>query len=230
MFDLSDKENKKERMKAGERIRLARKNKGFTQEQLAEIIGVERTAVTSWESGNSLPEIRRYSDLCKALDVDCGYLLGDYEEKEFSNNRISESTGLSESAIERLKRMKKRSDHSVIPTVTILNEDIAGSSDDILEKLFTEDLSALSRLLESSLFIDLCSTIIRAAEKKRLLAADTKAWNKALSAETTEKGQKIIKKLGALSPEEHKKLMNETERTEFLANKQVQEIIQHFSK
>ena len=40
-----------------EQIRFYRKQKGLTQEQLAEAMGVSVAAVSKWEQGQSLPEI-----------------------------------------------------------------------------------------------------------------------------------------------------------------------------
>ena len=37
----------------GERIRLARQARGLTQEQLAEAVGVTRSAVAQWETGRA---------------------------------------------------------------------------------------------------------------------------------------------------------------------------------
>ena len=41
-----------------ENIRAYRKQRGLTQEQLAEVLGVSVGAVYKWESGSSLPELR----------------------------------------------------------------------------------------------------------------------------------------------------------------------------
>ena len=41
-------------MTLGERIALARKRAGLSQEQLGEKLGVSRQAVSKWEAGDSL--------------------------------------------------------------------------------------------------------------------------------------------------------------------------------
>ncbi len=40
-----------------EKLQLIRKNKGLTQEELAEKLSVSRQAITKWESGQVYPEI-----------------------------------------------------------------------------------------------------------------------------------------------------------------------------
>ena len=45
------------------RIRL-----GLTQQQLAEIIGVDRTTIGKWELGKAVPRIKRILVLTKILD------------------------------------------------------------------------------------------------------------------------------------------------------------------
>ena len=52
MYNASEK--RKEEgwyMNIGDKIRLARQNKGMTQEQLGEILGVQRSAIAKYENG-----------------------------------------------------------------------------------------------------------------------------------------------------------------------------------
>jgi len=53
----------------GERIREFRKDKGFTQEQLAEMIGVEPRHISRIEGGYNSPSIERLAKISEALDV-----------------------------------------------------------------------------------------------------------------------------------------------------------------
>ena len=41
---------------------------GFTQEELAEIVSVDRTTIGKWEMGKSVPRIKHVIALSKALD------------------------------------------------------------------------------------------------------------------------------------------------------------------
>ena len=58
-------------------VRLAalRRQKGLSQEQLAERIGVSRQAVSKWESAQCLPETETLAALCIALDCSADTLL-----------------------------------------------------------------------------------------------------------------------------------------------------------
>ncbi|EGO2744207.1 helix-turn-helix transcriptional regulator, partial [Enterococcus faecalis] len=42
-------------MEIGEKIKIARNNKDFTQEELANQLNVSRTAVSNWENGRNYP-------------------------------------------------------------------------------------------------------------------------------------------------------------------------------
>lgn len=69
-------------MDIGQRIRIARLAKGYTQEELAEIVGVKKSAVAKWENGR-VSEIKRsnLAALSKALDLNPNSLLDMIEEK-----------------------------------------------------------------------------------------------------------------------------------------------------
>lgn len=57
-----------------ERIYQARKAKGFSQEDLAETVGVSRQAVSKWETGEAMPDTEKLVALCSALELDMEYL------------------------------------------------------------------------------------------------------------------------------------------------------------
>ena len=68
-------------MNLGETIQSLRKEKGFSQEVLAEKIGVSRQAVSKWESGASIPEIEKLIELSKLFGVSLHHLLQVAEPK-----------------------------------------------------------------------------------------------------------------------------------------------------
>jgi transcriptional regulator with XRE-family HTH domain len=60
---------------AGERIRIARRERGWTQDDLAQNVGVSRSAVAQWETGRSGQVRGNMARIARALDVDVEYLL-----------------------------------------------------------------------------------------------------------------------------------------------------------
>ena len=63
-------------LKLAENIRLFRKNKKMTQEQLAEALGVTVGAVSKWESAMTTPEISMIMCLAEFFDTSVDVLLG----------------------------------------------------------------------------------------------------------------------------------------------------------
>jgi transcriptional regulator with XRE-family HTH domain len=61
--------------KVGEQIVTLRKEKGFTQETLAEALSVSPQAVSKWENGHSLPETSLLADLARILDCSIDTIL-----------------------------------------------------------------------------------------------------------------------------------------------------------
>ena len=60
----------------GERIKRYRKEKGFTQEQLANIIGVSVMTIRRFESGTREPKIFMLEKIAAALDIPTATLYG----------------------------------------------------------------------------------------------------------------------------------------------------------
>ena len=62
-------------MSIGSNLTAARKAKGFTQEQLAERLGVSFQAVSAWERDAYLPEAGKLAALASALNISADLLL-----------------------------------------------------------------------------------------------------------------------------------------------------------
>ncbi|MDO4338366.1 MAG: helix-turn-helix transcriptional regulator [Eubacteriales bacterium] len=56
--------------KAGSFIKELRKEKGLTQEQLAEKFSVSRRTVSRWETGSNLPDLDILIEMADYFDVD----------------------------------------------------------------------------------------------------------------------------------------------------------------
>jgi transcriptional regulator with XRE-family HTH domain len=62
-------------MNMADRIQYLRKNKGMSQEELADRVGVSRQAVSKWESEQSAPDLDRIIAMSELFGVTCDYIL-----------------------------------------------------------------------------------------------------------------------------------------------------------
>lgn len=62
-------------MTLGEKITRQRKERNYTQEQLADILGVSRQSISKWESDLAYPETDKLLELGKLFDCSMDYLL-----------------------------------------------------------------------------------------------------------------------------------------------------------
>ena len=60
-----------------EKLSLIRRSKGYTQEQVAEMLSVSRQAVAKWESGQSYPDINNLIQISRQFHVTVDYLVKD---------------------------------------------------------------------------------------------------------------------------------------------------------
>ena len=67
--------------KIGQNIRKIRKAHGFSQEELAEMIGVSRQTMSKYETGESLPDIEKCKQLANAFGVTVDDLIS-YEKDD----------------------------------------------------------------------------------------------------------------------------------------------------
>ena len=81
-----------DQMKIGKFIAALRKEKGMTQEQLGEKLGVTNKTVSRWENGNYMPDVEMLSLLSNELDVSINELIsgerlaaGDFREAADKN-------------------------------------------------------------------------------------------------------------------------------------------------
>ncbi len=81
-----------DQIKIGRFIAEERKNKGYTQRQLADILGISDKTISKWERGNGFPEISLLLPLCKELEISVNELLtgkrvseDDYQKKAEEN-------------------------------------------------------------------------------------------------------------------------------------------------
>jgi transcriptional regulator with XRE-family HTH domain len=81
-----------DQIKIGKFIANERKRKGYTQKQLAEILGISDKTISKWERGNGFPEVSLLIPLCEELEITVNELLtgervsdDDYKKKAEEN-------------------------------------------------------------------------------------------------------------------------------------------------
>ena len=74
-------------MTFGEKLKEARKNAGFSQEELADRMSVSRSAVAKWEADKGVPDVGNLKAMAKLLDVSVDYLLDDGTSLDMSVTR-----------------------------------------------------------------------------------------------------------------------------------------------
>ena len=87
-------------MTLGEKIAKQRKDLNFTQEQLADILGVSRQSISKWESDIAYPETDKLIELGKLFECSMDYLL---------KEEITEKTGVPTSVFtEKVEEISKK--------------------------------------------------------------------------------------------------------------------------
>lgn len=74
-------------MNIADRIQCLRKNKGLSQEELADKVGVSRQAVSKWESERSTPDIEKIIIMSELFEVTTDYILKGIEPVSMTNKK-----------------------------------------------------------------------------------------------------------------------------------------------
>lgn len=92
--------------KCGKFIAQLRKEKGMTQEQLAEKMDVSINAVSKWERGLSFPDVSLYKRLCNELDISIEELING--EKDNSEEAKEQAIITTIQETEKVKKNNKK--------------------------------------------------------------------------------------------------------------------------
>ena len=87
----------------GSKIKAARMEKKFTQEQVAEVLGVSRQTISNWENGKSYPDIISVIKMSECYGVSLDYLLKGEEKMSAYYDFLEESTNVVKSTGNRNK-------------------------------------------------------------------------------------------------------------------------------
>lgn len=97
-------------MTFGDKLREARKNKGYTQEQIAHLLGIAKSTYTGYEKGVREPDLFKIKRLVEVLDVDSSWLLG-------VDDSPSSITAAEYQAIKKYRALDERSKMAVDSTL-----------------------------------------------------------------------------------------------------------------
>ena len=86
-------------MTLGEKIARQRRELNYTQEQLADILGVSRQSISKWESDIAYPETDKLIELGKLFDCSMDYLL----KEEITEKDGVQTSGFTEK-VEEIRR------------------------------------------------------------------------------------------------------------------------------
>ena len=78
-------------IKIGKFLQMLRKEKGLTQEELAEKIGVARRTVSRWETGNNTPDLDILIELSDFYDVDLREILSGERKSERMDEELKDT-------------------------------------------------------------------------------------------------------------------------------------------
>ncbi|MBQ3099884.1 MAG: helix-turn-helix transcriptional regulator [Clostridia bacterium] len=102
-------------MSIGKNIKRIRREKGITQEKLAELLGLTPSAVSQWETDRVLPDITQLPMLCSIFDVTSDEILGISNDSKMQEiDRITDEAytlideGEYEVAVETVRRGLKK--------------------------------------------------------------------------------------------------------------------------
>lgn len=78
-------------IKIGEFLKELRKERGLTQEQLAERFNVSRRSVSRWETGNNMPDLDTLIQMADYYEIDLRELLDGERKSEKMNEELKET-------------------------------------------------------------------------------------------------------------------------------------------
>ena len=145
-----------DQVKIGNFLKKLRKEKGITQEQLAEILNVSGRTVSRWETGNNMPDISILVDIADYYDISIPEIISGERKSEIMNEKerkiaktMSDYATTEKEKI--FKEMKLQSVMGVCALVLywILHETGAYMYNDVLGKLaaYCETLVSVSVIM-----------------------------------------------------------------------------------
>ena len=104
------------KMTIGTKIQKLRKQRGLSQEQLAESLGVSRQAVSKWEAEQSVPDIDKIVLICDYFGVTTDYIL---RNEDLSCSQIAQSTNAIENE-EKKENTENKKKSTILLAVAVM--------------------------------------------------------------------------------------------------------------
>ena len=108
-------------VKIGQFIKTMRKEKNFTQREVADRLNISEKTVSKWETGNGLPEVSLMLPLCELLEISVNELLSGerLDEKRYFEKAEQNIMSLIEEKAEAKKKL-------IISAITVVITLLAG--------------------------------------------------------------------------------------------------------
>lgn len=97
-----------------ERVRKARKMRGYTSEKLSEMVGFASESLRHIENGSSKPSLKKLYELAEALQVSMDYLTG--RSPSFEDTVVTDSV-IEQDLTDSQKRMLRKMVKDMLPTI-----------------------------------------------------------------------------------------------------------------
>lgn len=78
--------------KMGNFLKILRKEKGLTQEELAEILYVSNRTISRWESGKNMPDVEILMNLADFYGMDLVEILNGERKDDFMDSKLEETS------------------------------------------------------------------------------------------------------------------------------------------
>lgn len=92
-------------LKFNEKLTKLRKANGYTQENLAEKLGVSRQAISRWEADETAPDMKMLLELCEVFNVSAYYLIHDDYASDEDIPAIKEKGNVIKTVTEKNQKM-----------------------------------------------------------------------------------------------------------------------------
>ena len=135
-------------IKIGKFLKELRKEKGITQEQLAEILRISNRTISRWETGSNMPDISLLVEIADYFDVSILEIINGERNSEKMNEEIKEvAETLSDYAnAEKEKMVREIRNYSIMGAFAIILYCILKYSELIIQNIFYEKIALLCEI------------------------------------------------------------------------------------